>query len=283
MPYWKTIGEDNLKHEKTDDSDVAYDRVTEVLSAHPKSGCEKAAYMVKTGKEAQIHIKTLAGTIVHWKIEKYLAEKYDLNPPPPLEEELTKKQWEVYQEEIMKEDYVVNGRTIKNQRIIPYIMDAYANFEKFMDSKDSIWNRYKMKPLYLERRVWCEEHKYGGTVDCIAIAIINGVEQIVMVDWKSGKTTLDEHHWQLAAYHHALKEMIDKGLVVLPMDIPLSNKVWCVKFGGRTWQASMYNAEQKGALKEFFRAKEIFDTVTNTPRGWCIRCMFCPFRWGCLS
>lgn len=294
MAKWKRIGSDEFSLDKKEDSDIKHHRVTEILSAHPKDGCEKSAYMSKRGNKQQLHVYTVAGSVVHWMIDTYLAENYDMTMPPSLKNELTDDQWELYDKERKKENYrAKDGRLIKAQRIQPRIENAYENFLRFMNQPVSIWNRHTIQPLYIERTVW---HDFGededykelfdenvvGTIDFIGIANFNGIEEIVILDWKSGRTEVPSHAYQLAAYRYMLEKMRDRGDIILP-DLPISNKVWCVKFGGMSYEATMYNANRKSFLEQFFRAAKIYKTVTNNPRGWCIRCMFCSFRHKCNS
>jgi len=281
MPKWKTLGKDEWDIKENDKTDVRYERVTEIISA---KDCEKTAYQSKKGTKGQVHRGTVAGTIVHWMIEKYLAEKYDLTPPPPLELALSPKELELWEREKNKVDMRVEDRIVKTQTMRPRIDNAYYNFLKFINTPTSIWNLYEMEPIYLERQVHSDEHKITGTIDCICIATIDGIRQIVVVDWKSGSYAGDGHAWQLAAYAMVLDEMIEKGKINLP-DLPISPKAFCVRLGGeyKDYEVSTYNTKRKSFLEQFFLAKKIYDTVTDNARGWCGRCMFCSYRGICES
>lgn len=278
MSYWHNIDKKETKQKKESDSDIPYARVTSILSAHPDTGCEKAAYMAKNEVTPQYHTLTLAGTLVHWKIEKYLAKIYGFAPPPPFEETLEIDQLKLYREEIQKEDIVVSGRKIKRQRFLTKVDDVYNNFLKMIEDPNSFWNKYNVTPLYLERIVSSTRHRYAGTIDMIAKATIKSKEYIIIVDWKSGKTKIKDHAIQLTAYYLALVEMIEQGRIILP-DLPPYSRGFCVRLGAP--EVDEYLLTGKGNRKEFFRAKEVYDTVTNNAKGWHIRCMFCGYGYLC--
>lgn len=282
MPKWKTLGEDEWHLSEKKSTDKRYERVTEVISA---AECEKSAFLSKKGtNDGQVHRGTVAGTIVHWMIEKYLAEKYDLTPPPPLELSLSPRELELWEQEKNKVDYRVGDRIIKTQTMRPRIDNAYQNFLKFINTPTSIWNLYEMVPIYLERQIYSDTYDLTGTIDVICIATIDGEKELVILDWKSGSYAGDSHAYQLSAYAMILDEMVEKGKINLP-DLPISPKAFCVRLGGewKDYEVSTYNTKRKSFMKKFLDAKKIYDTVTDNAKGWCGRCIFCSYRDRCSS
>ena len=73
----------------------------------------------------------------------------------------------------------------------------------------------KIKPLHTELKVWSEQYRYQGTLDCIGQV----GKKLIVIDWKSSKNIYPEMGMQLAAYAEAYKELhgksIKTGLIVL--------------------------------------------------------------------
>jgi hypothetical protein len=72
-----------------------------------------------------------------------------------------------------------------------------------------------LKPRAVEQVVWSATHRYAGTLDCFADALLpdHGACTLV-VDWKSGKGIYDEALLQSVAYVRALCEL---GLATPPV------------------------------------------------------------------
>ena len=66
-----------------------------------------------------------------------------------------------------------------------------------------------------ERKVYCDKHKYAGTVD--AVAKING--RVCVIDFKTSKKVYKPYHLQVTAYAQAIKRM--DGLRRWPLGIIL--------------------------------------------------------------
>jgi hypothetical protein len=57
----------------------------------------------------------------------------------------------------------------------------------------------------LERRIYSRRHRYSGTLDCLAIDP-NNSQELVLLDWKTGKHVYPEFRLQTAAYVLAWEE-----------------------------------------------------------------------------
>ena len=73
---------------------------------------------------------------------------------------------------------------------------GYSAFQKWR-------SRTKLKPVMVERFVWCHCHKIAGTMDLLAE--LDGV--VTVCDWKTGKRVYFEAKLQNAAYRHCVREM----------------------------------------------------------------------------
>jgi CRISPR/Cas system-associated exonuclease Cas4 (RecB family) len=73
----------------------------------------------------------------------------------------------------------------------------------------------QLKPLLVEAYLISKKHKYAGGVDLVARQNTpEHGEQLVLVDFKTGKSIQDTARWQLAAYANAYEEMYGE-----PIDI----------------------------------------------------------------
>ena len=66
-----------------------------------------------------------------------------------------------------------------------------------------------------ERKVYCDKHKYAGTVD--AVAKING--RVCVIDFKTSKKIYKPYHLQISAYAQAIRRI--DGLRQWPLGIIL--------------------------------------------------------------
>lgn len=65
-------------------------------------------------------------------------------------------------------------------------------------------NTYKPRWVASERLIFHPEYEYGGTLDALALMSLEYENELVLVDFKSGKRAWKEHILQLAAYRAAL-------------------------------------------------------------------------------
>ena len=63
--------------------------------------------------------------------------------------------------------------------------------------------KYEPKWIYTERKIYCDKHKYAGTVD--AVAKING--RVCVIDFKTSKKIYKPYHLQVTAYAQAIKRI----------------------------------------------------------------------------
>ena len=74
---------------------------------------------------------------------------------------------------------------------------------------------YKPKWIDAERKVYCDKHKYAGTVD--AVAKING--RVCVIDFKTSKKIYKPYHLQISAYAQSIRRI--DGLRQWPLGIIL--------------------------------------------------------------
>ena len=104
------------------------------------------------------------------------------------------------------EDFITYGHTCgdPDEHIAPSI-------EAFM-----AWDeKYQPKWMSSERKIYCDKHKYAGTVD--AVAQING--RVCVIDFKTSKKIYKPYHLQVTAYAQAIKRI--DGLRRWPLGIIL--------------------------------------------------------------
>tara|TARA_R100001015_G_C4634250_1_gene200430 strand:- start:3160 stop:3855 length:696 start_codon:yes stop_codon:yes gene_type:complete len=77
--------------------------------------------------------------------------------------------------------------------------------------------QFKTKPEWIdsERKIYCDKHRYAGTVD--AVARIN--DRICVIDFKTSKKIYKPYHLQVSAYAQAIKRV--DGLKKWPLGIIL--------------------------------------------------------------
>lgn len=73
---------------------------------------------------------------------------------------------------------------------------AHQSFQGFIE-----WaHQWKLTVVCTEERLSCEEHQYGGTIDCVARIGSNNRRQLVLLDWKTSKAVYGDYLLQIAAY-----------------------------------------------------------------------------------
>jgi len=66
------------------------------------------------------------------------------------------------------------------------------------------WKSAGLVPIRTEQHIWSDTHEYAGQIDLIALR--DG--QLGIVDLKTGKGIYPSHHLQVAAYAHAVEELL---------------------------------------------------------------------------
>ena len=76
-----------------------------------------------------------------------------------------------------------------------------------LNSFGAFWvflNKYKLVPIFLERRIYSKLYQYAGTADCIGL--LNGIRTVI--DWKTSERIYASYFLQGNAYAQALNEEI---------------------------------------------------------------------------
>ena len=90
-------------------------------------------------------------------------------------------------------DAEVKGTKLKLEDFpVKIIEQAQACFENFIKWRE----RHDFEPIETEISLVSEEHKYGGTIDCIAM--IDG--KLSIGDWKTGKDVYEDNIIQIVCY-----------------------------------------------------------------------------------
>lgn len=95
-------------------------------------------------------------------------------------------------------------------RINGYAPTDHADIIEHLAFAEEFLNHNMIKPIAAERRIIQEATKtkpgYGGSIDLIGVHI--PTNKICIIDWKTGNTKHDSHLTQIAAYAHALNDII---------------------------------------------------------------------------
>jgi len=163
---------------RPDGSEAKYASVTTILQVLPKAEALKK-WMDETPDYAR-HMRNRAtiGTLIHWRIQRYLAKKHHL-PPEPLRLDCT--------------------------IITPEMKEAIdIIWSYFIDADDTI----SFKPIYLEKQIVNHEYQYAGTADYIGK--VNGKN--ALLDFKTFKRLYDNHNYgaQLSAYRRGIDYKIEE-------------------------------------------------------------------------
>ena len=110
-------------------------------------------------------------------------------------------------------------------------IEDYINFGHACEDTDGLWRcnhilkpvkaflgwteEYKPEWIDAERKIYCDKHKYAGTVD--AVAKING--RVCVIDFKTSKKIYKPYHLQISAYAQAIRRI--DGLRQWPLGIIL--------------------------------------------------------------
>ena len=172
---------------------MGYPSVTEILKTIPKPGLQK--WRDRT-PDADIISRDRAtiGTTVHWKIQRYFADKFNMPPEPFKVDDLS-----VISHFTSKCSLNTCGLCKRKKAMVYAIEVLFSYFEDFID-------QYNLTPFMLEKTVY-SELGYAGTLDFYGE--VNG--QLAIVDWKTSRGFFDPCTWhaQLAAYKKALRNDVE--------------------------------------------------------------------------
>ncbi len=183
---------------------IGYPSVTEILKALPKPGLDKWR---KETPNADIISRDRAtiGTITHWKIQCYFANKFEFPRDRLKLEDMTLLYHWIDQCEIGEPKCKLCKR--KNEAKIA-IQVIYAYFEEMIRTHEFI-------PINLEKTVFSPERGYAGTMDYYGY--LDG--KLIIGDWKTAKGIYNDNTYgaQMAAYKRAFGKKVD-ALYILRMN-----------------------------------------------------------------
>lgn len=106
------------------------------------------------------------------------------------------------------EDYINYGHACTDLNEDHHIFKPVKAFLEWVE-------KYEPKWIDAERKIYCDKHKYAGTVD--AVAKING--RVCVIDFKTSKKIYKPYHLQISAYAQAIRRI--DGLRQWPLGIIL--------------------------------------------------------------
>jgi hypothetical protein len=104
-------------------------------------------------------------------------------------------------------DASVKGKKLKLSEFpIKIVEQAKICFKNFEEWK----SRHSFEAIETEISLVSEKHKYGGTLDCVAL--VDG--KLSLTDWKTGKEVYEDHIIQCVCY----KQLWDENFPDNPID-----------------------------------------------------------------
>jgi len=96
---------------------------------------------------------------------------------------------------------------LKGQKI-DGILEVEPKVKKPFDAFLEWQKNYKFELVKSEHIIYSKEHRYAGTLDCMAYLSQNGDKpKLTLVDFKTSNAIYDEYIYQVAAYLKAYEEM----------------------------------------------------------------------------
>jgi hypothetical protein len=142
-------------------------------------------------------------------------------------------------------DSKVKGKKLKLEEFPAKITSqAQVCFDNFLT-----WEkRHSFVPIETEISLVSEKHKYGGTLDCVAMID----DKLSLADWKTGKEVYEDHIIQAVSYEHLWNENFP--------DNPIEGGFHILRTGKEIASFS-YNwyGEFPGALDVFFHLRALYD------------------------
>lgn len=287
-----------------------YYRVTGVISGRE---CEAVAWNIKHGTKKSLvaNAITLPGSLVHWKIEKFLREVKGYGPPEPLVwgtgGEIIIKRWQ--------DDDEIQERLI---------MPANIGFEGFMqfyrahEFNDGDVRRSGIDPILIEQSLFVDDFmgtgiSVAGTADLIARVWLKGqVEEdgyfheckhlqphdplckctgqwvVTLMDWKFSIKKQASHPEQLSTYHHMAEVTGQFDIAGENGKYPVNGEVWSCLFKKPNHAIGYTLHKYEVNVKPFLDALEVlkqpkFRSLNhrNYTYGLKGRCMFCQYQNSC--
>jgi hypothetical protein len=180
---------------------IGYPSVTEILKVIPKPGLQE--WRDKTPNADIIsRDRATIGTTIHWKIQRYFAEKFDKPPEAFKVDDLS----------------VISHNTEKCSLPNCFLCSRKKEMVYAIETLFAFFNDFRMHhdllPMLLEKTIYNSEYGYAGTMDFYGL--VDG--KLSIIDWKTSKGFFEPCTWhaQLAAYKKALGKDVEK-LYVLRM------------------------------------------------------------------
>jgi len=181
---------------------IGYPSVTEILKCLDKPALTE--WKKKTPNSEQIsRDRATIGTIIHWKIQRYLAEKFELPPEPFRVDDL----------EVIT--HLHQGGTPEKCKICRRKADMSLAIGVIWSYFEDFLLDHTLEPIQLEKTVCNVDVGYAGTLDYYGR--LDG--DLVILDWKTARIFYKDNTYgaQLAAYKRAFKNNA-KYLFVLRMN-----------------------------------------------------------------
>jgi hypothetical protein len=290
--------------------DKDYYRVTGVISGRE---CEAVAWNIKAGTKKSLvaNAITLPGSLMHWKIEKFLREVKGYGPPEPLV-------WGSGAEDILK-------RWQENDQMQErLVMPANEGFEGFLQFYRSLeFNNGEERvsgidPILIEQTMFVDNFMgtglaVAGTADLIGRVWLKGVVEgdgyfheckhvqphdplcncssqwvATLMDWKYSIKKQASHPEQLSTYHHMAEVTGQFEIVTEGGKYPINAEVWSGLFKKPNHAVgySLYKYEVN--INPFLDALNILQCPEfrslnhrNYTYGLKGRCMFCQYQNNC--
>ncbi len=128
--------------------------------------------------------------------------------------------------------------------------DTYLNWQ----------NQTKLEMVYTEVPLISERYQFGGRLDAIGRAKnIDGLEQLVLVDWKTSNSVYSDYLYQLAAYKLLWEENYP--------DHPITGGYHLCRFAKEEGDfAHHYFPALENEAKVFLLQRELYDLVKQTEK-----------------
>lgn len=138
--------------------------------------------------------------------------------------------------------------------LIAYLQKPYSEKEDKMMRGFMQWNEdFKPETIASEQTIYSNKFKYAGTMDWIGYVKIKGKKELIIVDFKTGKSLYKSYDLQVASYLKAYNEMFKKN-----KKIKKPKKAYLLQLGinkcGYKFQ------EIKDVKGDFIRFKRMLDT-----------------------
>ena len=215
---------------------IGYPSVTEILKMLSKP--DLTAWQDRTPNAEQIsRDRATVGTIVHWKIHRYLSSLHSMPIEAFRVDDLTLIRHNI--SHCKKEDCNLCQRKME---ITAAVDTIWSYFEDLV-------SKHALIPASLEKTVYNPEYGYAGTLDFLGT--IDG--QPALLDWKTAKMFYNNNTYgaQLSAYNRALQHRV-KTMYIGRLN---ENNGWELREFTDDWETfikalDMYKEAYPGRIKQ---------------------------------